>query len=127
MSDCDELNLKEGYLYVVKNKELGEMDSFEGKYKDHHIGISCRANPRIDSSGSISMDISYALELNLKAEMIEAVSPKGAINNYINIYEIDKDGKELKKLEITKYSVVVRDDRSFSLSLWNPRLDLALA
>ena len=126
LKECKELKLKEGHLYVFKDKKIGEMDSFEGGFEDHHINITCRVNPRIGSSGTIGMDISYDLELNLKAEILETVSPSGATNNYINIYEIDKEGKELKKLKIDTYSVVVKDERTSKFSLWDPYVDIGI-
>ena len=46
------------------------------------------------------------------------------VNNYINIYEIDKEGKELKKLKIDTYSVVVKDERTSKFSLWDPYVDI---
>ena len=126
LTDCKDLKLKENHLYVVKNKELGEINSLEGRYTDHHIDINCRANPRINSTGSLSMDISYNLELDLKAELVEAIAPSGAINNYMNIYEVDKDGKEMEQLTISSYVIVVEDNRVPSFYLWNPRVDIGL-
>jgi hypothetical protein len=127
LNECKELKLKEGQLYVVENNQLGELDMFVGSYSDNRISISCSVDPRIVDPGTIPFDISYVLSLNLKGEILETVSPTGAINNYINIYEVDNGGAVIEKLEINGFDMIVDDQRIPKFFWWSPQLDIGIA
>ena len=126
LKTCDSLDLKEGQLYIVRDQQLGELAIFAGKYTDERIDISCSVIPEVTSSGSIPFDIAYTLTLSLKGEILETITPSGAINNYINIYEIDREGEVIGKLEINNFNMIIDDQRTPKFFWWSPRVDIGL-
>ena len=126
LDSCTELQLKEGQLYVAKDKKLGALYPFEVRYEDHRITIGCAITPRVTSSGIIPVGISYNLNLKLKAEILETVTPSGAVNNYINIYEVDNTGKTIGKLKIESFAMVVDDQRTPKFLWWDPHMDIGI-
>lgn len=71
-------------------------------------------------------NINYDLHLNILAHFAQTITESGAVNNYAEIYEIDKDGNKVGKFEIKKFEYVVEDQRKSGFRLWAPHLDIAL-
>jgi len=74
----------------------------------------------------LTLDTSYTLVLQLSVKQIQTVGPSGAVNNYAEVYEIDKNGKELGKFKVTKFQAVVQDTRQRHFIWWTPHLSLGL-
>ena len=127
LESCKELVLKEGQLYVAENNQLGELDMLGGSYSDERLSISCSIETKVNDSKDIPFDISYSLSLNLVGEILETITPTGAINNYINIYEVDNEGKVIGKLEINSFNMIVDDQRNPKFFWWSPQLDIGMA
>ncbi len=126
INDCANQELIEGHLYVAKDKGLGVLNTFTAGYKDHRILIGCTVSPRVTPTGTIPVDITYNLNLKLKAEILETVTPSGAVNNYINIHEVDNTGKTIGKLKIESFAMVVDDQRTPKFLWWDPHMDIGI-
>jgi len=126
INDCAESEFIEGHLYVAKDKELGALGAFTARYKDHRIVIGCAVSPRVTSAGTIPVDISYNLNLKLRAEIVETITPSGAINNYIRLYEIDEKGATTGKFEVEEFKMVIDDQRTPKFIWWDPHMDMAV-
>ena len=126
VGDCPTLKLKEGQLYVAQGNELGELDPFSVRYKDHRINIGCTVSPRVIASGIIPVDISYNLNLKLRANIVETITPSGAVNNYVTLYEIDNNGITVGKFEIQNFQMVIDDQRTPKFFWWDPHMDIGV-
>lgn len=126
VGECTTLNLTEGQLYVARNKELGALNPFSARYEDHRVAIGCAVTTRVTPSGSVPVGISYNLNLKLKANILETITPTGAINNYITIYELNEKGETVGKFEIEEFSMVIDDQRTPKFLWWDPHMDIAV-
>jgi hypothetical protein len=126
INDCKELDLLEGQLYVATNKELGVLNPFTAGYKDHRLLIGCSIGSRLTSSGTLPVDISYNLTLKLRAEIVEAITPSGAVNNYIRLYELDDKGITVGKFEVESFAMVIDDQRTPKFLWWDPHMDMGV-
>jgi hypothetical protein len=71
-------------------------------------------------------EFKYNLHLKIMAQLVETTTESGVVNNYVNIFEVDKDGSKVGKFELSSYEVVVEDQRKAKLHLWNPKLDIGM-
>ncbi len=126
INDCANSELIEGHLYVARDKELGVLNTFTAGYKDHRILIGCTVSPRVTSAGTIPVDITYNLNLKLKAEILEAITPTGAINNYVRLYELDDKGRTVGTFEVKSFTMVVDDQRTPKFLWWDPHMDMGV-
>jgi len=117
-------DLISGLLYqAVAIHTLSPIDKLKGTYKDHRLDISCLIQP---SPGELDIPIliGYNLTLRLKGVYAETITPEGAVNNYVTLYEVDKEGNEIKKLELEKFEMVVTDLRSSQFFWWAPHVSI---
>jgi hypothetical protein len=126
VAECTTLKLTEGQLYVARNKELGALSPFSVRYEDHRIAIGCAVNTRVTPAGAVPVGISYNLNLKLKANIVETITPTGAINNYVTIYELNEKGAVVGKFEIQKFEMVIDDQRTPKFLWWDPHMDIAV-
>ena len=126
INECPELDLEEGRLYVAKDKELGLLDAFTAEHQDHRILIGCTVEPRVTPGGSIPVGIAYDLNLKLKAELLETITPTGAINNYIRLYEINDDDAIVGTFDIQAFDMIVDDQRDPRFLWWDPHMDMSI-
>jgi len=121
-------DLVEGYLYrVLPGNKLAHIEDLRGDYKDSALDASCRfyPNPAEDSS-ELAFFFNYSLHLLFDGEMVETITPSGAINNYFNMYQIDKDGKRIEKLKLEEFKVVIDDQRAPKFYWCAPHLDVGI-
>ena len=126
INECAELDLEEGRLYVAKNKELVSFAAFTAKHQDHRIAINCRINPKISPTGNVPVEISYGLSLKLKADLLETITPTGAINNYIRLYEVNNEGAVTGMFDIQEFDMIVDDQRNSKFLWWDPHVDMGV-
>ncbi len=126
INDCANWELIEGHLYVAKDKGLGVLNTFTAGYKDHRILIGCTVSPRVTPTGTIPVDITYNLNLKLKAEILETITPTGAVNNYIRLYELDDNGRTVGTFQVESFTMVVDDQRTTKFIWWDPHMDMGV-
>lgn len=118
-----------GSLWLAQTKRtLAEIKSLPGTYKDHRIEINVLLLPRQKDGLYPDYLWTYKMNLLFKAELIRTITPEGALNNYLNLWEYDSIlGKKLGKLEILDFTVVSLAPNKNQFFLWNPHLDLGAA
>jgi hypothetical protein len=127
---CNDSVFDPGMYYIAQTKtELIALGlEIPNAYSDHRIDILCKqySEPEFGKDFWPFQQVDYELHLNLKIKMMETIGPTGAVNNYAEVMEVGPDGKEIGKFEITKYEVVVEDQRNKHFQFWNPHLDLGV-
>lgn len=119
-----ELNLKRGMLYqAITNKTLVELDQFYAEFSDNKVDITCLVNPIINNNRRIPMGIGYDLHLKLTGQFVSTYTKSGAVNHYLNLWEVDKKGKKLGKFNVKSFEVVVQKPKGKSFFWWSPKLD----
>ena len=119
-----ELNLKRGMLYqAITQKTLVELDQFTAEYNDNRLSILCLVKPTINRDRKIPMGIGYNLHIRLEGQFIQSYTKSGAINHYLNLWEVDEKGERLGKFEVKSFEVIVQKPENKSFFLWSPRLD----
>ena len=87
------------YLAEWKDQVTHIPDGFEISQSDHRIDIRGRVNSKtfgiLDDAW-----IRYDLHLSFVGELVKTSTKSGAISYYMNLYEIDGEGKKLEKLEL---------------------------
>lgn len=115
-----ELQLEPG-VYRVNGQELTLIESLKKDFETPELTATCEYNCSEDE-----MTLSYDLHLKFKGQLVETLTPSGAINHYFNMWTIDEDGDELDKLTLTDFQVVVIDERNPQFFWWTPHFDLGL-
>jgi hypothetical protein len=122
--------LDPGALYVAQGEHELQPFSQPMKYglSDSRLNINVAVStmPRGSLKFVPVADIQYDLHLNILAHFAQTITESGAVNNYAELYEVDKDGKRLGKFEITKFEYIVEDLRKPKLRWWAPHIDLAV-
>ncbi len=117
--------LKRGMLYhAVTDSKLIEVWGFDAEYKDHRMVVVASVRPKPNKTQEIPVFWQVQLDLRLRGVLAEAISPSGAINNYLTLWELDEEGKDVKKFQLTKFKMVVEDYRSPHWYWWAPHLDI---
>lgn len=115
-----------GMLYLGQtDKSLKMVDNLLGSYQDNRLIIHCLVKPELDVL-QVPILISYDLTLRLKGVFAETITPSGAINHYATLYEIDENGNEIGKFQLTNYEVVVEDQRVPQFFWWMPKIDIGM-
>lgn len=114
------------YLALTEAKLRSYGDNIAWSHKDTRLDIECRLKSVNGEELVLNRSTDYKLHLNLKVKMAETIAPSGAVNNYAEIYEIDENGKEMGKFEITKFESVVTDQRKSHFMLFDPKLDIGV-
>jgi hypothetical protein len=120
-------NIRPGDFYVADTNKLLHWlgPTIDISYLDVRLSALASAySSTEDNKLSLGSHFDYTLNLNLKLKSVTTIAESGAVNNYAEIYEIDKEGKELGKFDIIKFESVVTDQRKPHFYWWAPHLDL---
>ncbi len=80
---------------------------------------------RLRASGdAVKKTFQYHLDQKFEVISAETKLPGGAVNNYVELYELDNNQKRIGKLQLTKFEVVKRQTQPRFL-FWDPALDIA--
>lgn len=121
----DSKGLKPGHWYVaLADGKLQEFAGLRGPYSDHRLDALCEFSPGKDNGANFGFE--YNLHLKFSGQLVETITPSGAINHYFNMWELDDKGKRVDKLVIEDYSVVINDQRAPKFYWWAPHLDVGL-
>ncbi len=116
-----------GQLYTaIDERTLKAIGRIEAQYQDTRIDALCRFVPDPSVAPHIPFEFNYNLHLVFGGELVETLTPSGAINHYFNLWELDEDGERLERLEITKFNIVVNDQRATQFYWWAPHLDVGI-
>ena len=116
-----------GQIYQATDpKTLVVVGEIGANYNDHRIDASCRFTPDPKVAPKVPFDFEYNLHLTFAGELVETLTPSGAINHYVNLWELDGEGKKLDKLEIVDFNTVVNDQRTTQFYWWAPHLDVGV-
>ena len=117
-----------GNIYIATDNKLIAVKSLQDTLIDNRLSITCGITPQANKDNKVPMSIAYNLDLKLRGELVETRTPDGIVNNYLNLYEIDKvTGKDVNKFELTKFTVSQKDLTAPHMMWWDPRLDLAIS
>ena len=108
------------WYQAVDEKTLVPMNQITAIFGDFRLDATCLITPEHKN------DLSYKLHLSFTGELVETITPSGAINHYVNLWEIDEKGNKLDKLTLIDYKVVVDDQRKSHFHWWVPHVDIAL-
>lgn len=121
-----ELELARGQLYeAVTEKTLVPVEKLSGTYEDHRLKIQTDVNSYPNNERAVDFSFNYALNLKLEAQLVETLTPTGAVNNYITIYEVDNEGKRVGEFELTKFEMIVEKPDKKQFFWWAPHIDIA--
>jgi hypothetical protein len=83
---------------------------------------------RLDVKGdAITKDFEYTLHQRFELKFAETKLSNGSFNHYAELYELDPAGKQVGKLELTKFNVVrSSDEPKAHFQYWNPRVDIGI-
>lgn len=119
-----DFDILKGMLFQgVSDKGLVLVESVEGGYKDLRLKATCKFTPK-KGELEIPFDFSYKLHMSISAQIVKTHTKSGAVNYYVNLYETDKEGKKIGKLELKSFSMTTVDERAPQLFLWAPHLDI---
>lgn len=122
-----ELNLIRGLLYeAVTEKTIVPVKQLSMSHSDYRLDIGCFVNPYPNSDRQIPMEIKLQLHLLFYGQLVETRTPTGAVNYYLNLYEMDDKGNKIAKLELKKFEVIVEKPTKLTFMWWNPKLDVGL-
>jgi len=120
-----ELNLTRGMLYqAITSQVLAEIPKIFSIYEDHRVSIGCAVRSRPNRDRKIPVFISYALKLKIRGQIVEARTASGAVNYYLNLFELDHEGNDVGKFKLTKFDVVVQKPGEKQFFWFAPYLDL---
>lgn len=121
---CASANFEKFRLYRAKDKKTlqGLIDS-RSEHNDHRITIGCQLSA-IQKNSDIYLGIGYQLHMTFGGQLAETITPSGAVNHYVTIYELDEKGKRINKLKLTDFNVVLNDQRSEQFYWLAPHLDI---
>jgi hypothetical protein len=120
---CRSAEFQQYRLYRAKTiEELEALIDSRAEFEDHRITIGCQLSA-IQKEDNIQLGIGYQLHMKLAGEIVSTLEPSGAVNYYLNVYELGKDGEKIGKLKLTKFSAVVEDKRSERFRWWAPHVD----
>lgn len=112
------VDLPKGSVYYrTPGGKYEEIKTLKYNYKDFRITIS---------GDAITGVLDYKLHQKFRLKFIESKVPGGVVNHYAELFEIDQHGKDLGKLELTKFTVVRVEDYPNKMMWWNPKLDLVV-
>ena len=124
-----DLNLIPGFLYqAVTQKTMVPIVEENAKYEDDFLTawLRLRSHKAEGTDRRIAFEIAYQLHLDLEGIMIETYTSTGAVNNYLELYVLDRNNKRITKLQVTKFEVIVKDERTKSWYWWAPHIDVGV-
>ena len=113
-----EFELVPGMLYqAVAINDLVILQEVLGEYQDDRLHIEAKVIPYPNQQKDINWEFGYKLQLKLEAQIVETLTPSGAINHYVKIYELDREGNQKGEFKIQKFRFVVQNlSKSWFLS-----------
>lgn len=116
-------------FYKKDDNTLASVKSIKWTYGDFRIDLAGEAtadglNP--DKSIKIAHVVDYKIHLRFKARVIRTTTPNNIANHYGELYELDPNGKELGKLELTSFEVVESNTLASKMMWWDPKLDIGI-
>jgi hypothetical protein len=121
------LNLAVGMLYMaVEPNKLVTVEGTDAEYQDFRLKILAAIRPKPNTELKIPVYFQYQLDTKIEGQLVETRLPSGAINNYIRLWELDDKGNRVGRLTLTKFEMVVEDERQKHLFLLDPHLDFTV-
>ncbi len=93
-------------------------------FEDHRVFIKTALFT--DTTGEITFGYNYELKLKLLGELVQTTTESGSVNHYLTMWELDDQGKKVGKFQLTKFDVVVNDNRVGKFFWFAPHLDLGI-
>lgn len=113
-----EIPIPAGKIFVkLTNGTFEEVTSMKFNYSDFRLTIE---------GDAVKQVLTYKLHQKFRAIFVEAVLPNGIPNHYAELYELDAEGKDAGRLELTNFKVVRSEDIKAKMHWLNPKLDLGL-
>jgi len=75
---------------------------------------------------AITEDFSYELTQKFRGSLSRAITGDGQSVFYVSLYELDKEGQDLVKLELTELDVLQVDYPEERFFVWAPHIDICL-
>jgi len=117
-----ENNAKIGSVWVyLGNDQFRQLEWVMGEHEDSRISAIWKGWP---NNSNWDWELGYKLHLLFGAKFAEVHTPSGAVNHYASIYEVDEDGNEIQRLELTDFQVIVDKPDAKQLFWWAPHLDV---
>lgn len=124
---CPEASFIRGMLYeAVTDKSLAAIESLSSTLRDQRLDVKCTVRPYRNNDRNIPFNIEYALHIRIKGQLVETRTKSGAINHFVELTEIDDSGKELGKMELSNFEVVVTDETEPHFFWWAPHVDVGI-
>lgn len=121
--------LDTGLLYFKHpSNQLGVIQEFPLDYKDHRLYLKILVRPIKENNPigiAFERNIKYLLNLKIAGQTVETITPSGAINHYLNLWEIDDKGEKIKDIELTRFEMIVDDKRTPRFYWWAPQVDIS--
>lgn len=113
-------------LYLATNsRTLVPINGIGSTYSDFRLDAKCGFMTKKDS-GPIIFEFDYNLHLRFAGELVETLTPSGAINHYFNLWELDDKNQRINKLKITNFAMVVKNQTYPHFYWWAPHLDVGM-
>ena len=113
------------FYYAETEKTLRELGgALPSGFEDHRLKIDSVLFT--DITGEITFAFNYLLKLALAGELVQTTTESGAVNHYLQLWELDGEGKKVGKFKLTKFDVVVTDQRKPEFYWFAPHLDLGV-
>lgn len=117
-----------GLLYqAIDNKTLVPIVNLEGQFTDHRLTVKTKLSSYPNDKNDVRFDFNYTLRLRISANIVQTITPTGAVNHYVELHEVDETGKKVGKFKTTSFDVTVVDQRSNRFYWWLPRTDVGMA
>ena len=124
---CDVPSFSRGMLYeAITENTLTPVDSLQGAYQDHRLFIGCLVKPYPNSDRNIPMFIGYNLHLSIGGQVVETYTESGAVNHYVNLFELDDKGNRVGEFKLSRLEFVVNKPDKSKFFWFNPKLDIGV-
>lgn len=115
---------KIGQWYIaITDSELVEMSGANIEYKDFRLDISSFARPT-KKWDSYTTETHYQLHQKFFGQIVQSTTKSGAVNHYLNLWELDDTGKKVGALELERFDVVVQKPNGKNIFWWAPHVDI---
>jgi len=114
----DNISIKppDGVMFIkTEDNKFKEVTSMKFAYEDFRITID---------GDAVQQTLSYKLHQRFRGTFTETTLPTGARNHYAAIYEMNKKGEDIGKMQLEKFNVVRSNELKARMFWWNPKIDL---
>lgn len=100
-----------GTVVVVNtDPETGkEIQHIVSTYEDFRINIKHTLDQK--SEVAFNSVFEYDLHMDLGAQLVQTTTKSGAVNHYIDLYEVGPDGQRVGNIELESFDVIYEDQR----------------